>query len=148
MAELRLATPEDEDVIAWHRARMFQEMGALPDEMVDRLGSATALRLRDLIRAGVYIGWLAEDPSLGQVVAGVGLCLRSVLSIPVVVDPGVTAIVDGRSRVPFSLPRRSSTRTPDPPHVDHHLRSRGSPGDAYTIPNDGTWSIRRPPVQG
>lgn len=91
---VRLATADDAGIVARHRALMFHEMGVLPMELMDALRVATQERLPEMIRAGTYRGWLAEDAESGAVVAGVGLQLRMVLPRPTQLAPGVTRITD------------------------------------------------------
>jgi GNAT superfamily N-acetyltransferase len=57
---VRLATPGDADVIAWHRARMFQEMGRLPPDLIEPLRSRTREHLLVALETEEYVGWLAS----------------------------------------------------------------------------------------
>ena len=58
--QVRLATPRDADVIAWHRARMFQDMGQLPPDLFEPLRSSARDRLTVALETGEYVGWLAR----------------------------------------------------------------------------------------
>ena len=61
MIDVRLATPDDAEVIARHRVAMFTDMGTLPPGAdVEALRCATAAYLRDAIGSD-YFGWLACD---------------------------------------------------------------------------------------
>src|SRR5205085_3575368 len=80
---IRLAAAADADTIAWHRARMFQDMGELPSHLFETFRTESSGRLRDLIARGDYIGWLASpDDEPDKVVAGAGVQLRLVLPHP------------------------------------------------------------------
>ena len=80
---IRLATPEDVEAIATHRARMFDEMGEVPPEAFEILRSKSRERLRDLLTRGEYIGWLAISAQHPEIVAGgAGVQLREVLPHP------------------------------------------------------------------
>jgi len=81
---IRLATVDDADVIAWQRARMFQDMGDLPRHLFEAFRARSSERLRDLLARGDYVGWLLgleETPN--KIVAGAGVHLRRVLPHPV-----------------------------------------------------------------
>ena len=74
---VRLATMADSQVIAWHRARMFQDMGYVPAELFDYFRAKSEVRLREALASGEYVGWLAtEGKSLQNIVAGAGVQLR------------------------------------------------------------------------
>lgn len=68
---LRLATPEDAELIAGHRESMFVEMGMEYAESVAKFAPWGRERIAD----GSYLGLLAEVPASGRVVAGAGLWL-------------------------------------------------------------------------
>jgi len=57
--EIRRATVRDPDVIAWHRARMFQDMGDVSGNAFEILRTRTRARLEQRIDSGDYIGWPA-----------------------------------------------------------------------------------------
>jgi hypothetical protein len=46
------ATPGDADVIAWHRARMFQDMGMVPDDLFESFRAKSAERVRPSLASG------------------------------------------------------------------------------------------------
>lgn len=88
-----MAVEADAALIARHRARMFREMGVLPEDLLDDLVSATQRELPALIASGSYLGWLAlDDGDPARVVAGVGLLIRPVLPRPLERGAG-TALV-------------------------------------------------------
>jgi len=80
---IRPATVQDAEIIGYHRARMFHDMGQIPDHLFESFRSRSAERLRELLDSGEYLGWLAanaEKPD--QIVAGAGVQLRQVLPHP------------------------------------------------------------------
>lgn len=80
---IRRATIHDAKVIAYHRARMFHDMGQIPDHLFESFKSRSAERLRELFNSGEYVGWLAaptESPD--KIVAGAGVQVRRVLPHP------------------------------------------------------------------
>lgn len=80
---LRQATVADADIIARHRALMFEEMHELAPERADELRQKTSRYLRDALPRGEYVGWLvvpAEAPD--TVVAGAGAQVRNTLPHP------------------------------------------------------------------
>jgi GNAT superfamily N-acetyltransferase len=80
---VRLATPDDAEVIGYHRARMFQDMGQIPTHLYDAFKRRSQERLRELLIAGEYVGWLASLVSTPEkIVAGAGVQLRNVLPHP------------------------------------------------------------------
>ena len=80
---IRFATPADVDVIAQHRARMFEEMGELSLGAFEVLRTKSQERLGDLIPRGQYIGWLAAPAQQPEIIAGgAGVQLRDVLPHP------------------------------------------------------------------
>jgi hypothetical protein len=56
---IRRATVQDADIIAWHRARMFQDMGDVSDDAFEILRAKARVRLKEWLESGDYIGWLA-----------------------------------------------------------------------------------------
>jgi GNAT superfamily N-acetyltransferase len=80
---IRRATVEDVDIIAWHRARMFQDMGDVSDDAFEILRVKARLRLKEWLESGGYIGWLAtlaDNPE--TVVGGAGVQLQPILPRP------------------------------------------------------------------
>ncbi|SRR6266478_5321963 len=81
--EIRRATVRDADVIAWHRARMFQDMGDVSGDAFEILAAKARTRLEQWIDNGNYIGWLAtpaDEPEM--IVAGAGVQLQAILPRP------------------------------------------------------------------
>jgi GNAT superfamily N-acetyltransferase len=80
---IRLATVDDADVIAWHRARMFQDMEDLPADLFEAFRARSCERVRDLLVRGAYIGWLLSlEEAPAKIIAGAGVHLRRVLPHP------------------------------------------------------------------
>jgi GNAT superfamily N-acetyltransferase len=102
--QVRLATPHDADVIAWHRARMFQDMGQLPADLFEPLRASARARLSALLGTGEYVGWLASPRQTPDaVVAGVGVQLRQVLPHPRRRADGSVVVADGRHAIVLNL---------------------------------------------
>jgi GNAT superfamily N-acetyltransferase len=81
--QVRFAQPADADVIGYHRARMFQEMGQIPNHLYKTFERRSQERVRELLVSGEYVGWLASGPgAAGKIVAGAGVQLRKVLPHP------------------------------------------------------------------
>jgi GNAT superfamily N-acetyltransferase len=80
---VRLATIDDADIIAWHRARMFQDMGDLQPHLFETFRMRSCEQLRDVIARGEYVGWLTSlKVAPDKVIAGAGAHLRRVLPHP------------------------------------------------------------------
>jgi GNAT superfamily N-acetyltransferase len=68
--KIRRATVRDADVIAWHRARMFQDMGDVSGEAFEILRTKAQARLEQWIDSGDYIGWLATPADKPEKIVG------------------------------------------------------------------------------
>jgi GNAT superfamily N-acetyltransferase len=80
---IRRATVQDADIIAWHRARMFQDMGDVSDDGFEILRSKARLRLKERLESGDYIGWLATPGDKQEtVVGGAGIQSQPILPRP------------------------------------------------------------------
>ncbi|MEO8499507.1 MAG: GNAT family N-acetyltransferase [Vicinamibacteria bacterium] len=77
---LRLATADDADVLARHRASMFRDMGDIDEPGASIIENASVDHLAALIEAREYFGFLAEHE--GEVAGGGGAWLRPVLPRP------------------------------------------------------------------
>jgi GNAT superfamily N-acetyltransferase len=96
-SQIRFATPDDVEVISWHRARMFQDMGQLPDHLFESFRARSREYLCAMFASGEYIGWLTfQTDRPKKIVAGAGVLLRQVPPFPVSRENGETAITDGR----------------------------------------------------
>ena len=82
--EIRRATAQDADIISWHRARMFQDMGDVSGEAFEILRTKAQARLEQWIDSCDYIGWLATPADKPQtIVGGAGIQLQPILPRPV-----------------------------------------------------------------
>jgi GNAT superfamily N-acetyltransferase len=91
--QIRRATAQDADIISWHRARMFQDMGDVSADAFEILRAKAQTRLEQWIDNGNYIGWLAtpaDEPEM--IVAGAGVQLQPILPRPL----DVSTIGEGR----------------------------------------------------
>ena len=59
--QIRQATPDDASIIGWHRARMFQDMGLVPNELFESFRTKALDRLGKALASGDYFGWLVES---------------------------------------------------------------------------------------
>jgi GNAT superfamily N-acetyltransferase len=81
---IRRATVRDADIVAWHRARMFQDMGDVSRDAFEILRAKARVRLKEWLDSGDYVGWLAtpaDQPEM--VVGGAGVQLQPILPRPV-----------------------------------------------------------------
>jgi GNAT superfamily N-acetyltransferase len=94
---IRLAAPADAGAIAWHRARMFQDMGEVPAKMFETLRAKSFARLHDALTRGEYVGWLAiAATSPSTIIGGAGVALRDVLPHPLARSTNEVQIAEGR----------------------------------------------------
>ena len=90
---IRRASAQDSDIISWHRARMFQDMGDVSGRAFEILRAKVRTRLEEWIDNGNYIGWLATPADEQQmIVAGAGVQLQRILPRPL----DVSTIGEGR----------------------------------------------------
>ena len=90
---IRRATAQDAHIIAWHRARMFQDMGDVSGDAFEILRAKGRPRLEQWIDTGNYIGWLATPADKPEmIVAGAGVQLQAILPRPL----DVSTIGEGR----------------------------------------------------
>ncbi len=93
----RQATPCDAAVIGWHRARMFQDMGLVPDELFESFQTKALDRLGKALASGDYFGWLVSQHNAPQIIiAGAGVIIREVPPFPIRHKNGEIAIAEGR----------------------------------------------------
>jgi len=91
--EVRRATARDADIIGWHRARMFQDMGDVSGDAFEILRARARSRLEQWIDSGNYVGWLATPAGKPEmIVAGAGVQLQPILPRP----RDVSTIGEGR----------------------------------------------------
>ena len=98
--QIRLATVAGLEVISWHRARMFQDMGELPPDLFESFRAQSRGTLHRMFGRREYVGWLASpENEPGQIVAGAGLQLREVPPHPQTNPNGKIDIVSGRQAI-------------------------------------------------
>ena len=91
--QIRRATTQDADIIALHRARMFQDMGDVSGDAFEILRIKARPQLEQWIDSGKYIGWLATPADRPKtIVGGAGIQLQPILPRPV----NVSTIGEGR----------------------------------------------------
>ena len=73
MLEIRVATPEDADVITDQRRDMFLDMGKHDPERIAPMSQQFKPWVKDRLAEGAYLGWLAVEGN--RVVAGLGCLL-------------------------------------------------------------------------
>jgi len=71
MAETRLATVEDAQLLAEHRRKMFADATLADEATMGEMVERFVPWVRERIAKGTYVGWLIEED--GSVVAGAGL---------------------------------------------------------------------------
>jgi GNAT superfamily N-acetyltransferase len=97
---IRLATIADLELISWHRARMFQDMGELPPDSFDSFRVQSRDQLQHMFERENYVGWLANpENEPGRIVAGAGVQLREVPPHPQINANGKIDIVSGRQAI-------------------------------------------------
>jgi GNAT superfamily N-acetyltransferase len=96
--QIRLATKSDIELISWHRARMFRDMGELPPDLFDSFRAQSLEALQRMFKEGKYVGWLAS-PKNEKIVAGAGVQLREVPPHPQPNAKGKIDIVSGRQAI-------------------------------------------------
>jgi GNAT superfamily N-acetyltransferase len=98
--DIRPATSQDLELISWHRARMFQDMGELPPELFDSFRIQSLETLRRMLDSKKYFGWVATPANqAGKIVAGAGVQLREVPPHPEPNAQGKVKIVSGRQAI-------------------------------------------------
>ena len=98
--EVRFATTADAEVIGWHRARMFQDMGELPLDLFESFRIQSRDALRQMFERENYFGWLASPENEPErIVAGAGVQLREVPPHPQTNPNGKIDIVSGRQAI-------------------------------------------------
>jgi len=81
---IRRATAQDAGIVAWHRARMFQDMGDVSRDAFEILRAKARARLKECLDSGDYVGWLATPADKPEtVVGGAGVQLQPILPRPV-----------------------------------------------------------------
>jgi GNAT superfamily N-acetyltransferase len=100
---IRRAQPEDIPVIAWHRARMFQDMGLVSPATFDGLLNETRLWTERALASGEYLGWLGVPTRNPEIIAGgAGVQLRQVPPHPFR-PPRASAFAKGRHAIVLNV---------------------------------------------
>ena len=98
--QIRLAIASDLELISWHRARMFADMGELPTELFDSFRAQSLETLRRVFAEEKYVGWLASPKDQpDKIIAGAGVALREVVPHPQPDSMGKIDIVGGRQAI-------------------------------------------------
>ena len=101
---IRLATAADAAIIAFHRARMFQDMDELPGPAFELLRAQSETFLADALPRGEYVGWLAAPAAQPEEVAGgAGVQLRKVMPHPVPISDGKVGVARGRHGIVLNV---------------------------------------------
>src|SRR5260370_17525112 len=115
---IRRATVADVELISWHRARMFKDMGELPPGLFDSFRIQSRDALRQMFERENYIGWLASlENEPGQIVAGAGVQLREVPPHPQTNADGKIDIVSGRQAIIQNVFTEPECRRPRLPPI-------------------------------
>jgi len=94
---IRQATQDDVAVIGWHRARMFQDMGLVPEELFESFRTKALDRLSKDLASGDYFGWIVSEPKAPEnIIAGAGVIIRVVPPFPHRHEDGKITIAEGR----------------------------------------------------
>jgi GNAT superfamily N-acetyltransferase len=94
---IRFATTDDVGIIGWHRARMFQDMGLVPEELFESFRTKALDRLGQALASGDYFGWLVSERNAPQkIIAGAGVIMREVPPFPIRHKNGEITIAEGR----------------------------------------------------
>jgi GNAT superfamily N-acetyltransferase len=97
---VRRATPADAEIIGTHRARMFHDMGDIPDHLFAEFQTRSREHLQKMLTTGEYVGWLASPAdSLGKIIGGAGVQLRQVSPHPSTGPNGEPGIAEGRHAI-------------------------------------------------
>ena len=84
-------------MIGWHRARMFQDMGLVSDELFESFRTKALDRLSKALASGDYFGWLlSKQGAARKNIAGAGVIIREVPPFPIRRENGENTIAEGR----------------------------------------------------
>src|ERR1700759_5226013 len=101
---IRLRQAIDASVIPLHRARMFQDMGELPEAVFHQLRALSLSWIERAIQAGDYIGWLAiAKEASDAVVGGAGIQLRQAPPHPRLSETGIPTIAKGAHAIVLNV---------------------------------------------
>src|SRR6266568_291009 len=79
---IRRATAQDAGIVAWHRARMFQDMGDVSRDAFEILRAKAQARLKEWLASDDYVGWLATPADQPEMVVGgaAGLLMKEIIT--------------------------------------------------------------------
>jgi GNAT superfamily N-acetyltransferase len=100
---IRRATVADADVIAWHRASMFHDMGDIPPELFEPFRATSRDKIHRMLESGEYIGWLASPANEDKIIAGAGVQLREVMPHPTTNSDGEISVAEGRHAIVINV---------------------------------------------
>jgi RimJ/RimL family protein N-acetyltransferase len=101
---VRQANIADAPIIAWHRARMFQDMGDISGEAFDPFRAASQAWTERALANGEYVGWLAAPQTAPRtIVAGAGVQLRQVAPHPCRPPRDDAAFAQGRHAIVLNV---------------------------------------------
>jgi len=90
---IRFATSQDADTIAWHRARMFRDMGDVSVDAFETLRKKAHACIEEWLERGAYVGWLASPADRPEIIiGGAGVQVEPILPRP----SGPSTIGEGR----------------------------------------------------
>ena len=95
--QIRQANPDDATIIGWHRARMFQDMGLVPNALFESFRTNALYRLGKTLASGDYFGWLVSQRNAPRkIIAGAVVIMREVPPFPIRHKDGDITIAEGR----------------------------------------------------
>ncbi len=101
---VRLATVDDAAIIAWHRARMWQDMGEVPVDLFEPLRTKVEPYLREALASRDYLAWLSSPTvSPETIVAGAGVHLRTIMPYPLRNSGDSVRIAEGQHGVVLNV---------------------------------------------
>jgi GNAT superfamily N-acetyltransferase len=74
---IRKAGVGDLEHVLHHRLAMFEDMGHLDPEILERVAKHSEKYFREALKNGTYVAWLAVESKSGKVVAGSGLLIAA-----------------------------------------------------------------------
>jgi GNAT superfamily N-acetyltransferase len=98
--QIRVATASDLELISWHRAQMFRDMGELTAGLFESFRTQSLQSLQRMFEQKNYLGWLASSQNQpAKIIAGAGALLRETPPHPEPNANGKIDIVSGRQAV-------------------------------------------------
>jgi GNAT superfamily N-acetyltransferase len=95
--QVRQATIADASVLAYQRARMFEDMGSVQADAMAALMALSSDYFVRTIPTGSYVAWLMFDAGAPEtIVAGAGLLLRTIPPFPIPQGKNAGTLATGR----------------------------------------------------